>query len=226
MIPWQLLGRAAVPGNAAPLTLHERGGEFVIRIGATALMSSMAHGSEEALAELACARIAGCEDARVLVGGLGMGFTLAAALRHLGPRAHVVVAELISAVVEWNRGPLAHLAGRPLDDARVSVSDGDVGECIRGGRAAFDAILLDVDDGPNGLTRAANDTLYSAAGVRAALAALREGGVLGVWSVAPDAAFTRRLERAGFAVEESIVRARRTKGGRHTLWLAKRPHRG
>jgi spermidine synthase len=225
MIPWQLLGRAAVPGNDAPLTLHQRGREFVIRIGATALMGSLAHGSEEALAELACAHIAGRDDARMLVGGLGMGFTLAAALRHLGPRAGVVVAELIPAVVEWNRGPLAHLAGRPLDDARVTVWEGDVGECIRAKRAAFDAILLDVDDGPDGLTRAANDTLYSAAGLGAALRALRPGGVLGVWSVAPDEAFTRRLARAGFAVEESVVRARRTKGGRHTLWLAERPRR-
>ena len=226
MIPWQLLGSAPVPGNDAPLTLHQRGGEFVIRIGAVALMSSMAHGSEEALAELACARISGRGDARVLVGGLGMGFTLAAALRHLGPAARASVAELVPAVVEWNRGPLAHLAGRPLDDPRVVVREADVGACMRAERAAFDALLLDVDDGPNGLTRAGNDWLYSAAGLRCALAALREGGVLGVWSVAPDDAFTRRLVRAGFEVEESVVRARRTKGGRHTLWLATRPYRG
>jgi spermidine synthase len=226
MIPWQLLGSASVPGNDAPLTLLRRGGEFVIRIGATALMSSTAHGSEEALAELGCARIADRVDAHVLVGGLGMGFTLAAALRHVGPRARVVVAELMPAVVEWNRGPLAHLAGRPLDDPRVSVREGDVGDCIRGGRADFDAILLDVDDGPDGLTRTANDSLYSASGLRDTGAALRAGGVLGVWSVAPDADFTRRLARAGFAVEESVVRARRTKGGRHTLWLAQWPGRG
>ena len=222
MIPWQLLGTASVPGNEAPLTLHQRGGEFVIRIGPIALMSSAAHGSEEALAELACAPLAQCADARVLIGGLGMGFTLAAALRHLAPAARVLVAELIPAVVEWNRGPLAGLADRPLDDARVSVWEGDVGECIRAEHAAFDAILLDVDDGPNGLTRAANDWLYSDAGLPAARDALRRGGVLGVWSVAPDVGFTRRLAEAGFAVKETVVRARRTKGGRHTLWLASR----
>ncbi len=177
----------------------------------------------EALAELACARLAGKASARVLLGGLGMGYTLAAALGQLAPDATVVVAELLAAVVEWNHGPLAHLAGRPLDDPRVTVREGDVAELLRSERAEFDAILLDVDDGPDGLTRAGNDWLYSDAGLRAASGALREGGVLGVWSVAPDESFTRRLTRAGFAVEEKVVRARRTKGGRHTLWLATRP---
>jgi spermidine synthase len=222
MIPWQLLGTAAVPGSDIPLTLHQHGSEFVIRTGKIALMGSEAHGSEEALAELACAPLAARANARVLVGGLGMGFTLAAALRELPPSAEVVVAELVPAVVEWNRGPLAHLAGRPLDDPRATVWEGDVADCIRAGRAAFDAILLDVDDGPDGLMRAANDRLYSDAGLRAASEALRPGGVLGVWSVAPDESFTRRLSRARFAVNETVVRARRTKGGRHTLWLAKR----
>jgi spermidine synthase len=222
MIPWQLLGTAAVPGNDSLLTLHQRDNEYVIRIGPLALMSSAAHGSEEALAELACARLAQCANARVLVGGLGMGFTLAAALRHVAPDARVLVAELIPAVVEWNRGVLAQLAGRPLEDPRVSVWEGDVGKCIGAQRGAFDAILLDVDDGPNGLTRSSNDALYSDAGVHAARDALRKDGVLGVWSVAPDASFTRRLAQAGFAVEETVVRARRTRGGRHTLWLARR----
>lgn len=222
MIPWQQLGRATVPGQDAPLLLFQRGTEFVIRIGPLALMSSIAHGSEEALAELACARLVDHAHARVLIGGLGMGFTLAAALRQLAPTAQVVVAELVPVVVEWNRGPLAHLADRPLADRRVSVWEGDVADRIREQDAAFDAILLDVDDGPNGLTRNSNDWLYSPPGLRTALAALREGGVLGVWSVAPDPGFTRRLARAGFAVDEKIVRARRTKGGRHTLWLATR----
>lgn len=223
MIPWQELGRATVPGETAPLVLARRDTEYVIRIGAHALMSSLAHGSEEALAELACARIADRNEPRVLVGGLGMGFTLAAALRGLVPGAGVVVAELIPAVIEWNRGPLAPLAGRPLEDPRVAVCEGDVADMIARDPAAFDAVLLDVDNGPNGLTRASNDRLYSPAGLGATLRALRDGGVLGVWSVAPDHAFTRRLEAAGFAVDEEIVRARRTRGGRHTLWLATRP---
>jgi len=222
MLPWKLLGRAAVPGQDAPLQLLQRGTEYVIRIGPLALMSSGAHGSEEALAELACAHVAGAARARVLVGGLGMGFTLAAALRRLAPEATAVVAELVPAVVEWNRGPLAHLAGRPLEDARVKVWEGDVADRIRIASDDFDAILLDVDDGPDGLTRRSNDWLYSPAGLRAAHRALRRGGVLGVWSAAPDDGFTRRLARAGFAVREERVRSRRTKGGRHTLWLAAR----
>ena len=223
MIPWRQLGSATLAGETRPLGLFQRDTEFVIRVGPLALMSSAAHGSEEALAEAACARLAGRANPRVLVGGLGMGFTLAAALRSLPAGARVEVAELVDAVVEWNRGPLAHLAGRPLEDPRASVHAGDVAERIRGERAAFDAILLDVDNGPGALTVATNDRLYSDAGLRAAFAALRAGGVLSVWSVQPDRAFTDRLARAGFTVEEQVVRARRDKGGRHTLWLATRP---
>ena len=221
MIPWQELGRASVPGEDAPLILAQRGTEFAIRIGATALMSSRAHGSEEVLAELACHGLADRADARVLVGGLGMGFTLAAALRELAPTAHVVVAELMPAVVEWNRGPLSHLAGHPLADPRVSVRLGDVRDAIVEQTQSWDVILLDVDNGPDGLTRASNDRLYTLEGLRAASSALREAGVLGVWSVAPDAEFTRRLEQAGYDVHEAPARARRTKGGRHTLWIAR-----
>ena len=225
MIPWRELSRTTVPGEAAPLVLSQRDTEFVIRIGPHTLMSSTAHGSEEALAERVCKRIAGRTAASCLVGGLGMGFTLAAALRQLEPTARVTVAELVPAVVEWNRGPLAHLAQRPLEDARVSVHAGDVADMIRVNEAAFDGILLDVDNGPNGLTHASNDWLYSAAGLRAVFRALRDEGVLGVWSVAPDREFTRRLVAIGFAVEEEVARARRTRGGRHTLWLATRPGR-
>ncbi len=221
MIPWQELGRATVPGTAAPLVLFQRGHEFVIRTGPHALMSSEAHGSEEALAELACERISDRTSARVLIGGLGMGFTLGVALAHLPATARVVVAELVPAVIEWNRGPLAHLAQRPLEDPRVTVHTGDVAEMIRTPHP-FDAILLDVDNGPNGLTRKSNDGLYSGAGLAAAFCALRRGGVLGVWSVAPDRAFVSRLSVAGFEVEEHVVRARRTRGGRHVLWLATR----
>ncbi|MBK8233478.1 MAG: hypothetical protein IT349_04435 [Candidatus Eisenbacteria bacterium] len=222
MLPWVQLGRAEVPGEATPLTLFQRGREFAIRIGPLALMSNTLHGSEEVLAEIACGRIAKRTSAKVLVGGLGMGYTTAAALRQVGPDAQVITAELVPGVVEWNRGPLAHLAGRPLDDPRASIFAGDVGDAYRGKRGAFDAILLDVDNGPNGLTRRANNWLYTPTGLRAAYEALRDGGIFGVWSVAPDAEFTRRLAQSGFRVEEEIVRARRTSGGRHTLWLATR----
>ncbi|MEO5618605.1 MAG: hypothetical protein ABIS67_12625 [Candidatus Eisenbacteria bacterium] len=222
MIPWREIGRAAVPGEDAPLVLSQHGDEFVIRIGPHALMSSAAHGSEEALAEQALARIAALAGARVLVGGLGMGFTLAAALRRLPPNAEVVVCELVPAIVEWNRGSLAHLANRPLDDPRVSVRVCDVELVVRESAVAFDAILLDVDNGPNGITRRSNDRLYSQEGLRAAFRALRPGGVLGLWSVAPDREFSSRLAEVGFSVEETTARARRTKGGRHTLWLATR----
>ena len=222
MIPWQRLGSAELPGEKLPMVLYQHDAEFVIRVGAVALMGSAAHGSEEALAEWACERLAGRAGARMLVGGLGMGFTLAAALRCLDADARVEVAELVPAVVEWNRGPLAHLAGRPLDDERVTVWEGDVAERIRGARGAFDAILLDVDNGPDAFTVEGNSRLYSPEGLRASLAALRDGGMLGVWSVAPDREFTSRLTQAGFAAEEQVARARRGKGGRHTLWLATR----
>ncbi len=225
MIPWQEIGRAIVPGTTAPLVLSQHQDEFVIRIGTHPLMSSRSHGTEEMLAERACARISHRVAARVLVGGLGMGFTLAAALRCLGPDARVAVAELVPALIEWNRGPLAPLAGRPLDDPRTEVHEADVADMIRGRRGALDAILLDVDNGPNGLTRDSNDWLYSHAGLRAAHEAMRERGVLGVWSVAPDPAFTGRLGEAGFAAEEHVARARRTKGGRNTLWVATRRQR-
>ena len=222
MIPWQELRRVNVPGEDMPLVLAQRGDEFVIRLGAVALMSNRAHGSEEALAERACARLAGRVNVRVLIGGLGMGFTLAAALRVLPSSAQVVVAELVPAVVEWNRGLLAGLAGRPLDDARVSVHEGDVADVLRDSKAAFDAILLDVDNGPDGLTRSSNQHLYEASGLDAAHRALRDDGILAVWSVAPDVAFTQRLLAHGFDAEVQVARARHTKGGRHTLWLARR----
>jgi spermidine synthase len=225
MIPWTELDRAAVPGEARPLVLARRGEEFVIRVGHTPLMSSRMHDSEDALATQACERLASTEDARVLVGGLGMGFTLAAALTALPASARVEVAELVPAIVEWNRGPLAALAGRPLEDARVTVRVSDVAEVLAASDAAYDAILLDVDNGPAGLTRSSNDRLYSEAGLRAAARALRPGGVLAVWSVAPDERFAHRLADAGFAVEQVPVRAHAGKGARHVLWFARRPAR-
>ncbi len=221
MIPWRELARVDVPEGTAPLVLSQRGSEFMIRLGSLALMGSHAHGSEEALAELACDSIADRPRARVLIGGLGMGFTLAAALQRLRPDANVTVAELIPAVIDWNRGPLAPLAGRPLEDPRTDVFEGDVHEAMSG-RGSFDAIVLDVDNSPNGLTRDSNDRLYSPTGLQRAREALRRSGVLGVWSVAPDDAFSRRLGAAGFLVSEHQVRARRTKGGRHTLWVGTR----
>lgn len=221
MIPWELLDRAPVPGDGGELTLHRRGAEYSIRADGEELMNSRLHGSEEELAEHACDRIAGRRGARVLVGGLGMGFTAAAALACLGPEARVTVAELVPAVVAWNRGPLAHLAGFPLGDPRVAVHQGDVGRLLRGARAAYDAVLLDVDNGPEGFTRPGNDRIYSPRGLAAARSALRPGGVLAVWSASPDRAFSQRLLRARFRVEEVTVSARRGgKGPRHTLWLA------
>ncbi|HZE89809.1 MAG TPA: hypothetical protein VE404_09685 [Verrucomicrobiae bacterium] len=222
MIPWKELGRATIPGQPAPLVLSQRDTEFVLRVGPHLLMSSRSHGTEEILAELAWACIGGRPAARMLIGGLGMGFTLAAALRHAPPDATLTVVELVGEVIEWNRGPLAHLAGRPLDDPRVSVCAADVADALRDGPLAFDAILLDVDNGPSGLSRTANDGLYSHAGLRAAHRALREGGVVGVWSVAPDPKFTQRLGEVGFEVKVHVARARRNKGGRHTLWIATR----
>lgn len=223
MVPWELLACAPVPGGGGALRLYRRGGEFSIRVAGCELMNSCLHGSEEALAELACAKIAGRPRPRLLVGGLGMGFTLKAALRHLGPAARVVVAELVPAVVAWNRGPLADLAGCPLEDRRVAVCETDVGRVLQAATGGFDAILLDVDNGPDGLTRRDNTRLYAAAGLAAAYNALRPAGVLGVWSIAPDPAFACRLRQAGFAVEEVRVRARGgRRGGRHTVWIAVR----
>lgn len=224
MLPWELIERAEVPGGARPLELYRRGQEWSIRIGGQELMNSRQHGSEQALAELACAPIAKRERPALLIGGLGMGFTLAAALRRLGPLAEVTVAELVPAVVAWNRGPLAALAGQPLHDRRVRVEQGDVAALIAAVRARYDAIVLDVDNGPAGLTRAGNDGLYGNAGLRAAFDALRPGGVLAVWSAARAPAFNDRLRRTGFTLHEHSARARGSHGGaHHTLWIAIKP---
>ncbi len=224
MIPWVFLESAQVLGNGGELGLYRRGEEFSIRVGNRELMNSRVHGSEEALAELACARIAGRPRPRILIGGLGMGFTLAATLRHLPAEGRIAVAELVPAVVAWNRGPLAPLAGQPLQDARVTVRDADVAEMLREAGQAYDAIVLDVDNGPEGLARRENDWLYARPGLEASHAALAPGGVLAVWSAAPDPVFSRRLRRVGFAVDEVQVPARSSrKGRRHTIWLAGRP---
>jgi spermidine synthase len=224
MIPWERLDRHVVPGSRdGELTLHRRGAELSIRIDGQELMNSRLHASEDALGALTAARVAERSVPRLLVGGLGMGFTLAAALAELEPGASVQVVELVPAVVSWNREHLGHLAGHPLRDPRVEVRVSDVGAVIRGASGAYDAILLDVDNGPEGLTRAGNDALYGRAGLAAAYAALRPGGVLAVWSARPDEAFARRLRAAGFRVDEAVARAQSgRKGPRHTIWLATR----
>ncbi len=223
MIPRELLATAHVPGGDDPLRLIRRGSEYSIMLGANELMNSRLSGSEEAMSRLAHACIAGVAAPHVLIGGLGMGFTLRAGLETFGPDAAIDVAELVPEIVEWARGPMAHLHDGTLDDPRVTICIADVGQLIRAAPARYDAILLDVDNGPDGLSREGNDALYTASGLSQARDALRSGGVLVVWSSGPDARFTARLRKAGFAVREEIVRARTTGGGaRHTIWLAVR----
>lgn len=222
MIPWQLIDTATVPGAGA-LRLMRRGDEFSIRLDGNELMNSRLSGSEQALATLACAQIATVREPRLLIGGLGMGFTLRAALAALGPQARIDVAELVPAVLAWARGPMAALFGDSLNDRRVVLHEADVGVLIAAKPMAYDAILLDVDNGPDGLTRASNDELYSPAGLKAAAEALCQHGVLAVWSSGPDAAFSRRLRETGFAVEEIATRANGKRGGaRHVIWLARK----
>ena len=200
-----------------------RGAEFSIMLGDNELMNSRLGGSEEALATLACAKLSPGARSRILIGGLGMGFTLRAALGVLSSEASIVVAELVPAVVSWARGPMAEVFGDILTDPRVRIVEADVGEVIRGARVHFDAILLDIDNGPDGLSRQANDALYTSRGLRSAFGALRPGGVLSVWSCAPDRVFARRLREAGFVVEEIVARANGARrGARHVIWLATR----
>jgi spermidine synthase len=223
MTPWILHDSAQVPGNGGELRLYQRGDEFSIKVeGRGELMNSRVHGSEDALAEHTCARLSDCEKPRLLIGGLGMGFTLAESLRHIGSHARVVVAELVPEVVAWNRGPLGKYAGNPLEDPRVTVHEGDVARVIDSEQQAYDAILLDVDNGPEGLTRKQNDRLYDIDGLSAAYAALRASGVLAVWSAGPDKKFLQRLRKVGFEVEEVRVRSRGAKGARHIIWFARR----
>ena len=223
MKPWELLGQTRAP-DGAELALTLRSGEYVILANGKSLMSSRMHGSEEALATFACARIRGREEPRVLIGGLGMGFSLRAALDLLPADSEVVVAELLPAIVEWNRGPLGPLAGHPLKDRRVRVEVGDVAARLGSSVRAFDAILLDVDNGPAAFATAGNAGLYNDAGLATARAALRAGGVLAVWSARDDRRFEQRLRYAGFRVEVERVRGRLKKGGpRHTIFLGTNP---
>lgn len=222
MLPWIHLDSTPVPGGG-DMRLIRRGDEFSIMLGNIALMNSRLSGSEEAMARLAAERMTGVNAPQVLIGGLGMGFTLRAALDAFPANAQITVAELVPAVVAWARGPMQELFGDCLSDPRVTIHEGDAGALIAAKINAWDAILLDVDNGPDGLTRDDNDALYTNAGLAHARRALRGGGVYSVWSQGPDEAFTRRLRKAGFDVSEERVRAHRAKrGARHVIWLGQR----
>ena len=216
MIRWTFVDRAEIPGGGE-LRLKERNGEFSITLGATPLMNSRGTGSEEALATLACDRIRDRKNPHILIGGLGMGFTLRAAAAVLGDDARITVAELVPAVVAWGRGPLAGLFKGCLDDPRVDVHQGDVGKLIRSSRSTYDAILLDVDNGPEGLTSKLNDRLYDKPGLKAARGALKPGGVLAIWSSTPSKLFTERLRACGFHCSQIMIRAG---GARSVIWIA------
>ncbi|UVO51753.1 spermidine synthase [Sphingomonas sp. SUN019] len=221
MTPRELLGTASVPQSGEELRLFRRGGDFMIVLDRNELMNSRMSGSEEALATMTCARL-GQGAPHLLIGGYGMGFTLRAALAELGADARVTVAELVPEIIAWARGPMATQMAGCLDDPRVRLVQDDVAACIGTARGDYDAILLDVDNGPDGLTRDQNDRLYSLRGLSAARGALKPGGVLAVWSAAPDKAFADRLRKTGFDTEEVVVRARSNgKGPRHVIWFAR-----
>ncbi len=221
MKPWELLGETTTPdGNLLSLTRRDR--EYVILAAGKILMSSRMHGSEEAMAAMACRHLNGVSTPCVLIGGLGMGFTLRATLDRVPPDATVIVAELMPAVVEWNRGPLSSLAGDPLEDPRVEVEVRDVIATLRSSSARFDAILLDVDNGPDAFTDPSNASLYGDRGIAAIRAALKPGGVVAVWSAWEDRRFEQRLKWAGFTLQVERVRARLKRGGpRHTIFLGR-----
>ena len=222
MVPRELIATARVPGGAE-LMLYRRGGDHMICLDRNELMSSRMAGSEEALAVMAAERLAGRKAPHILIGGYGMGFTLRAALKALGRDARVTVAEIVPEIIDWARGPMIELMAGCLDDRRVDLVIGDVGEVIAAARGSYDAILLDVDNGPDGLSREGNDGLYSLRGLGVAKAALKPGGVLAVWSAAPDKAFAKRMSGAGFAVDEVGVRARiNGKGPMHVIWFGRK----
>jgi spermidine synthase len=224
MRPWKLLGSATVPGEGAALRLMQRDEEFVIMAGTNVLMGNRQYGSEEDLATLTLERIAGHPAPHVLIGGLGMGFTLRAALAAMPQASRITVAELVPQIIEWARGPLQPVFAGSLEDPRVDIALADVGRTIGAATSRYDAILLDVDNGPEGLSRESNDRLYTRAGLVKSLKALKPGGVLAVWSAHPSPLFSKRLTDAGFHTEEKQVRARHGgRGARHTIWLGTRP---
>jgi spermidine synthase len=210
-----------IHGDGATMRLSQKAGVYTIWVGEVELMSSSIHKSEDELAKIVCGMLAHLPEAKILIGGLGMGFTLAAALKVMGPKGKVVVAELMPAVLAWNRGVLADLAGRPLEDPRVVVKLQDVAHSLQTELAEYDGILLDVDNGPEGLTRGSNDWLYSQDGIAAAYTALRPNGILAIWSSTPDKTFGMRLRKAGFDVEErSVDSSTEARSDRHTIFLA------
>ncbi|WP_226661186.1 hypothetical protein [Microbulbifer aggregans] len=227
MKPWIELGTAQIPNDGGTLKLRRRDQEFSISLSGVRgeLMNSRAFNSEQQLSVLGCTHLKNHKNARVVVGGMGMGYTLAAALDAVPSSAEVIVADLIPDVVEWNRGPLGECAGRPLDDSRVVVHIGDVGELLADHNSVYDAVLLDVDNGPEGLTHSDNNWLYSVDGTSAIYSSLTPGGVLAVWSASPDTTYVHRLKKAGFRVEVKMVRERPGKGARHTIFLAKKAGR-
>ena len=223
MTPRTLIDTAQIPGGNE-LRLFRRGADFMIVLDRNELMNSRMSGSEEALAIMTCEKLAAKSAPHILIGGYGMGFTLRAALAMLPKGARVTVAELVPEIIDWARGPMKALTSACLDDTRVVVCIADVAAVIASEASQYDAILLDVDNGPDGLSRAANDRLYSNSGLAKLKAALKPGGVAAIWSAAPDAAFARRLKDSGFAVDEVTVRARSNgKGPRHTIWFARKP---
>ena len=222
MIQRERLDSAQVPGGEE-LVLYRHDRDFMIVLGHNELMSTRKWGSEEALATMAAERIKGVKAPHVLIGGYGMGFTLRAALQVLPPQARITVVELVPEIIEWARGPMAEIAAGCLDDPRVHLMQGDVATWIAGAPGEYDAILLDVDNGPDGLVREENNSLYTGSGLREAKSALRPGGVVAIWSAGPDPAFTRRLQKTGFAVDEVKVAARSNgKGPKHVIWFASR----
>ena len=225
MDSWITIDSTIIPGSDTELTLSQRNDDFAIRISGLPgdLMNSRMHNSEDALAEFGCRHLRSNQSSRILVGGLGMGFTLAAVLKIVGESAEVVVAELVPAVVEWNRGPLGLCAGRPIEDSRSRVHLGDVVELIKQPSNPFDAILLDVDNGPDAMTHSDNEWLYSQSGLHGIYKKLRPGGIVTIWSARADHQFTKRLKNAGFGVQLRTVRARPGKGSRHTIFVARKP---
>ena len=225
MIPWKHLGTAKTSRNGAELRLYQRDKEFSIKADSQELMNSQVHGSEDALAKLACEKITNHPEVRVLVGGLGLGYTLRAALNELKHDAKVVVAEIVPEVLEWNQKFLGHLADHPLEDGRVEVQLEDVAEVIKADRNYYNAIMLDVDNGPQAMFQEGNDWVYTNNGLQTSFDALRPKGVLSIWSTDSDPAFTKRLIRPGFKVEEVKARARsgRKGGGHYFVWVASRP---
>lgn len=222
MTPRTLIATARIPGGDE-FRLFQRGADFMIVLDRNELMNSRMSGSEEALAVMTCEQLQERATPHILIGGYGMGFTLRAALAVLPMHARVTVAELVPEIIDWARGPMAALTSSCLDDVRVDVQLDDVAVVIGSAANKYDAILLDVDNGPDGLSRAANDRIYSMAGLAKLKTALKSGGVAAIWSAAPDAAFARRLTNSGFTVEEVIVRARSNgKGPRHTIWFAQK----